>query len=254
MNRVREPRLPRPPKPPKPGGFTLIELLVVIAIIAILAAILFPVFARAREQARLTKCLANVKQLTLALLMYANDYDDQIPMWETVTGYPQPPSTTWRAAVLPYIRSSGIFACPSDPLIRGTHPYGNPAPGEDVPSGRAGYGLSFLFYPYTVANNPSILSPGNWTTPDKGCLIWDNGGASLVSAHPGEQGGTARMAFRHNDGVNIGFGDGHVRWINRKDPRVQTDDVADYTLNNLRYAFPTNCMGGGGFYVTQAGW
>ena len=60
-------------------GFTLIELLVVIAIIAILAAILFPVFARAREKARQTSCLSNVKELALALLMYSQDYDETIP-------------------------------------------------------------------------------------------------------------------------------------------------------------------------------
>jgi prepilin-type N-terminal cleavage/methylation domain-containing protein len=71
----------------KTRGFTLIELLVVIAIIAILAAILFPVFARAREKARQTSCLSNVKQLTLGILMYAQDYDERLPF-----GYngPQP--------------------------------------------------------------------------------------------------------------------------------------------------------------------
>ncbi len=69
-------------------GFTLIELLVVIAIIAILAAILFPVFARAREKARQTSCLSNLKQLSLGVLMYAQDYDERLPMLYFNTGGP----------------------------------------------------------------------------------------------------------------------------------------------------------------------
>ena len=68
------------------GGFTLIELLVVIAIIAILAAILFPVFAQAREKARATACTSNLKQLDLALMMYGQDYDENMP----TCGYPGP--------------------------------------------------------------------------------------------------------------------------------------------------------------------
>jgi len=69
------------------NGFTLIELLVVIAIIAILAAILFPVFARAREKARQTSCLSNLKQLSLAILMYAEDYDETLPYYQRPFGF-----------------------------------------------------------------------------------------------------------------------------------------------------------------------
>src|ERR1700753_2397885 len=81
------------------SGFTLIELLVVIAIIAILAAILFPVFAQAREKARQTTCVSNMKQIGLAVLMYANDYDEQLP-W----GYADPIRTTWYDLVEPYVK------------------------------------------------------------------------------------------------------------------------------------------------------
>jgi len=112
----------------KKRGFTLIELLVVIAIIAILAAILFPVFAKAREKARQTACLSNMKQLALASLMYASDYDET---WSPMATSGTDPiqyvdlnhpnclhQKIWTAYVVPsllqpYVRNAGIFACPS---------------------------------------------------------------------------------------------------------------------------------------------
>src|SRR5882724_457674 len=85
-------------------GFTLIELLVVIAIIAILAAILFPVFAQAREKARQTSCLSNNKQIGLAVLMYAQDYDEYYPMGAYNTD-PNAPVAMWYDFVEPYIKA-----------------------------------------------------------------------------------------------------------------------------------------------------
>ncbi|MFQ6132229.1 MAG: DUF1559 domain-containing protein [Armatimonadota bacterium] len=105
------------------SGFTLIELLVVIAIIAILAAILFPVFAKAREKARTASCLSNVKQITLAFIMYSNDADEAFP----ATGFNNPggnwPWTIWTDygwgsvffdPIQPYIRNVDLLHCPSD--------------------------------------------------------------------------------------------------------------------------------------------
>jgi prepilin-type N-terminal cleavage/methylation domain-containing protein len=93
-------------------GFTLIELLVVIAIIAILAAILFPVFARAREKARQNSCLSNVKQLGLATMMYAQDYDERMP-GSFMTGA-EAISLYWYQLLYPYIANEQIMLCPSD--------------------------------------------------------------------------------------------------------------------------------------------
>ncbi|MCW5932701.1 MAG: prepilin-type N-terminal cleavage/methylation domain-containing protein [Fimbriimonadia bacterium] len=98
----------------KRRGFTLIELLVVIAIIAILAAILFPVFAQAREKGRQTQCISNGKQIGLALLMYANDYENFLPV------YNWPESYIVGARVMPYVKNTGIFKCPSSAFRQGS--------------------------------------------------------------------------------------------------------------------------------------
>ena len=92
-------------------AFTLIELLVVIAIIAILAAILFPVFARARENARRASCQSNLKQIGLGVLQYTQDYDEKmVPAQVTVNGN----NITWRGMIYPYVKSVQLFKCPSN--------------------------------------------------------------------------------------------------------------------------------------------
>ena len=95
------------------NAFTLIELLVVIAIIAILAAILFPVFATAREKARQTSCASNEKQMGLGIIQYEQDYDDTFPTGQSNGGKA---GQGWLGAILPYVKTYGIFYCPSDPM------------------------------------------------------------------------------------------------------------------------------------------
>src|SRR5580698_8859977 len=133
----------------KSKAFTLIELLVVIAIIAILAAILFPVFAQAKLAAKKTQALSNVKQLTLGILMYDNDYDDLFPLAFEGTTTNSPHSWTgedlWGQRVQPYIKNVGIFASPTDSFGLQTPLVGS----------WAGVGVSF------AANS---LYSKNWTT------------------------------------------------------------------------------------------
>ena len=105
-------------------GFTLIELLVVIAIIAILAAIIFPVFAQARDKARQTQCLSNEQQIGVALLMYMQDSDGRMfyrAHWDYSRSNPSPgvtiaqtPGNRWWNLLMPYVQSTGVWACPSD--------------------------------------------------------------------------------------------------------------------------------------------
>jgi prepilin-type N-terminal cleavage/methylation domain-containing protein/prepilin-type processing-associated H-X9-DG protein len=116
-------------------GFTLIELLVVIAIIAILAAILFPVFAQARERARSTSCLSNMNQILKAELMYTQDYDEMLPRLVCINMPGIPSTTKQRYSILdalqPYLKNTQVFQCPSDPVIR-TH-------GANPPGGKVSY-------------------------------------------------------------------------------------------------------------------
>src|SRR6476619_1127390 len=102
------------------AAFTLIELLVVIAIIAILAAILFPVFAMAREKARMSACLSNMRQIGTGMMMYAQDYDETLPhiRFSCKVGH----CYIWKNALRPYLKSLEILACPSNP-------YGKTQPG-----------------------------------------------------------------------------------------------------------------------------
>ncbi len=198
-------------------GFTLIELLVVIAIIAILAAILFPVFARAREKARQTACLSDMKQIGLAFMMYAGDYDDRPVPGSLNIGVTIPPYTWyttnvyWPQLLYPYVKNDQVFFCPSSPLAK------NFGPGAEWTVARA----------YNQHVGPRITALGGAATTllgmvkrpaEIGILVDSAGGCTLTVsefiAQPTGYGSGYRTTYPwHNDGVNMTYCDGHVKWL-----------------------------------------
>lgn len=182
-------------------GFTLIELLAVIAIIAILAAILFPVFARAREKARQSSCLSNIKQLGTAVLMYTQDYDEVLPY--AIGGADMSHLATMMELLGPYTKNRQIERCPSDSTgaIDFTS-YG---------LSRYSYGWNQVLFAYRLPMMPpaaqgQIRALAEVPSASATLTLYD--GREQVT-------GMARVvlaSFRHNDGANAGFLDGHAKW------------------------------------------
>lgn len=134
------------------SAFTLIELLVVIAIIAILAAILFPVFAQAREKARQSSCLSNMKQLGVAMLAYSQDSDEAYPVGTDVVNFV---NLGWPLRIQPYCKSLGIFACPDDSVG------GQVVPGYTWAGVAISYAANGYYNPATL-RGPLVSSGVTW--------------------------------------------------------------------------------------------
>jgi prepilin-type N-terminal cleavage/methylation domain-containing protein/prepilin-type processing-associated H-X9-DG protein len=213
------------------AGFTLIELLVVIAIIAILAAILFPVFARARENARRASCQSNLKQIGLGLLQYVQDYDERTPKsWFGANGDASNVAAgryKWMDAIYPYIKSEQLFVCPSDTLV------------TDMITNRKNSAYSYINgYRYGSYGNNFAYYNNDWNPVNKSIAaieavsttIWagetappPTGSAAFpfeiswadVSTQPTIAEETPRrldkMRERHLETTNLLFVDGHVK-------------------------------------------
>jgi len=217
-------------------GFTLIELLVVIAIIAILAAILFPVFAQAREKARSISCLSNAKQLGSAIVMYLQDYDEAFPPY---VEYPCEPAHQWPALLQPYIKNEGVYKCPSAIPVVGALSYRC-----------AGYGVNYrhmmrCFQPPNLGlsgpcrtprflasvGRPAetmVVADGMAPTDEPTCVTPNQGWPALyctvcypdgVCINP--LGKSNALAKRHQGGGNYVFADGHAKWYRPEQIRAK---------------------------------
>jgi len=213
----------------KRQAFTLIELLVVIAIIAILAAILFPVFARAREKARQASCQSNLKQIGLAFLMYAQDYDERIFFYSNGGGWfdcPLAPLVTpassaeqiyWGNFLAPYAKNRQIWCCPS-------------AGSVDTFSGlnadkvrNSTYGLNGYVENKTLAvvvtPAEKIVAHDSWEArlDDNGDMYCPAANETInLTQHRGDP-ARIKEYWRHNDSANVLYFDGHVKTMVKTD-------------------------------------
>jgi len=224
-------------KHPSKRAFTLIELLVVIAIIAILAAILFPVFARARENARRASCMSNLKQIGLGMMMYVQDYDERYPMnFQRITStspiiqtdstmpgmkyqsnYGSDSSTnhhyvTWMDEIYPYVKSLQVFDCPS----QSEHIYASYGFSDAIAGWRSAYNNG-------ITSNGVAMSMAAVNRPSQVILLLDYYSYYGVIANPWNAKTWADPTYKyygqiapHLDGGNICFADGHVKWQSAK--------------------------------------
>jgi len=219
-----------------PSGFTLIELLAVIAIIAILASILFPVFAMAREKARQTTCISNLRQLGLAVQMYAVDYEGY-PMMSSPSWFS--PRTRWADAIYSYVKNEQLFSCPavSESGILSKKFAHN----QSIKYGGYGYNYQYLgnsrsvppYLPFAatesmiqvpaetiaIADTSGVLTPdgsssGEGTYTIDPPLPSSRGSGNTSGYYAGisfANGGRSMPAERHNNLVDVAFADGHAK-------------------------------------------
>lgn len=236
-------------------AFTLIELLVVIAIIAILAAILFPVFAQARESARKTQCISNLKQLGTGLMMYLQDYDEttpadtRLPVPAGALPVPPPNVPTYALALLePYLKNNGVKKCPSDPnpILRSDALPGNRTPDDAgssykvtaaTPPGTAG-GSAFLdswgiirwngismaeisapadTIAITEAHSPVVGFPADGASTRTPNYWWRRYATGSGMGNPNGRAFKVDcfVTNRHAGGANYAFADGHTKFFTR---------------------------------------
>ncbi|MBW3621921.1 MAG: DUF1559 domain-containing protein [Armatimonadetes bacterium] len=197
-------------------GFTLIELLVVIAIIAILAAILFPVFAKAREKGRQTSCGSNLRQLGLAMFAYTQDHDEQFPLGAYARS--QMDFQTWHDLTDPYARSTQIWHCPSSDVERQDQ--------SGKVSTHYGYNVRYLTTlapDFSNTQDHEALSLADVKQPSETVMLAD-AKSSMTESWCGDDGKFllppsgksahcwGRPHYLHTEGANLFWVDGHVKW------------------------------------------
>jgi prepilin-type N-terminal cleavage/methylation domain-containing protein/prepilin-type processing-associated H-X9-DG protein len=192
-------------------GFTLIELLVVIAIIAILAAILFPVFARARENARKASCLSNMKQLGLGIMQYTQDYDERYPLAQAGPDDATRKLNTWRTLIFPYVKSTDVYRCPSNP-DNNTFTNDNDAP--------TAFRISYNCNAQGAVLGSSLAEAQTPASTIAVTEVWDGcadyGGWCGTAAYDGDfnydwDGHSYAIYAGHNSTTNFLFADGHAK-------------------------------------------
>lgn len=212
------------------SGFTLIELLIVMAIIGILAAILFPVFARARENARRSSCMSNLKQISLGFMQYTQDHDERFPpaintdpsaavidsglpgakfvVRNQVSGAIYPNAPSWMDFIYSYVKSTQIFDCPSASYDATASSYG-------YSGGFSGYGIE----DYGVGKNGIPVSLSMVLRPAEGIVLVDANTAYAWLMSPTGYRNSAvassQVVALHLEGGNVGYADGHVKWQSR---------------------------------------
>ena len=242
------------------SGFTLIELLVVIAIIAILAAILFPVFATAREKARQISCVSNEKQLGLGFMQYIQDNDERLPCGINYR-VETPEGAGWAGEIYPYVKSTGVYKCPDDPTpTSGTNsPVSYAFNGQQIVRNNTGdpVGISGAIAKFNAPASTVLVSevqgaPSEITLPDEGysanhsvnlsptsdgveMYSGKNGNATAVIGYLGAQEtgrnwniNSATNAI-HTGGSNYLLSDGHAKWLRLSS--VSTGVIATQSTN-----------------------